>query len=336
MNALRTENDLRAALVELSQDPPTPSEVLPERPELRPRRRLPRWLAPAAAAAIAAAVAIAASMLGHGAARPPAAAGHLGALVGVQWQLRAVGDRPATLPLVLQIEPNGRFSQNLGQCASLDGRALLATTQIKVQRVRRSLGLCPAIPSAARPSPAQRRRAAATANVLGRTLRDTLSWTVADGRLMLFRPGAPALTYTRSPHSPVQTRQWTFHGVGITVPRAWPKNALRCGTPTADTVVYPGPVATCAFGRPRDVTAVELLPTRHGHDVLASEPGEFANILIDGVPARERNGHPSTGPYSGLEVIEVQVPSHDASIVISAPNGAEAAQLSEAIYIVGN
>lgn len=335
MNASLTEDDLRAALVELSQNAPAPADVLPDRDGVGRSRRRYRWLAPAAAAAVAAAVGISVALIGHQPAGPPAAGrGDLAALLGVQWQLRAVGGRAVVPELPLQIEPNGRFGQNLGQCSSLLGHAELTPTQVEIQRVRFSGGLCPAPREA--PSPEQQRRAAATVKAVRGTLSGILSWAVRGRTLVLSRPGALALSYTRARHSPVRTRQWTFHGVGITLPRAWPKNALRCATPITDTVIYPGNVNYCWARRPAGVSAVQFAPYRHVQSVLATQPGQPAHILVDGVPALERNAYPHSGPYRGLHVIEMQIPSHNASIVISTPNGTEALQLSAAIYIPGH
>src|SRR5215475_8415453 len=228
MKDLRTEDDLRAAFEELSQGAPEAARVLPSaapRAEQR-RRQLHAWApAGAAAAVVAIVVGLTVALSPDRGSGPPALGIRAGDLVGIQWQVRSVGGTSAAQTLVMEIEPNGRFFQNIGSCSALEGQMSIALTKLKIEHVRLSLGLCPIIP---KETPLQQQQATA----LKAMLSGTVSWFAEDGRLTLRKDGVPAMVYTPFADSPAHTRQWTFHGVGISLPADWPSNAVRCGTPT--------------------------------------------------------------------------------------------------------
>src|SRR5215467_7106234 len=115
-------------------------------------------------------------------------------------------------------------------------------------------------------------------------LSGIVSWFAEDGRLTLRKDGVPAMVYTPFADSPAHTRQWTFHGVGISLPADWPSNAVRCGTPTTNTVIFPGAVTSCAYSRPAGVTSVEFRVFDANYDPFPSPPpSPPGTILIDDV-----------------------------------------------------
>lgn len=329
MNDLRTEDELRAALEELSHGAPEIANVLPTTTAdtQQRRRRLVRWTPVAAAAAVVAVAAGVVVGLAHnGRSGPPATSANTSDLVGIEWQAQSVDGAPAARGLTLKIEPNGRFWQNIGSCSSLLGQLSITPTELKIDHARLSLGLCPGIP--ATPSPRQRQQAAA----LKHMLTGTVSLSIQNGQLTLHKGGVPTIVYARSPHSPAHTRQWTFHGVGISLPASWQANTVRCGAPIANTVIFPGPVSSCTYPRPPGVTSVQFRAYDPTYDPFASPPpGVPGTFLIDGVEATER----STDPREPLQIVEIQLSSRDATVVIASPSRNEAFNLESQLYIAG-
>jgi hypothetical protein len=326
MNGLRTEDDLRAALDELSLDAPAAADVLPRNLSgvALSRRRIRRW-APVAAAALVVALAVGLALgLSRGGNSAPSAVGRASDLVGVQWQVASVGGARATQGFGLEIEPNGRFGQNIGSCSSLQGQLSITGTYLKIHNVRLSLGLCPIVPKA---TPLEEQETAALKSML----TGTVSWSIPDGQLTLRKDGVPTIVYARSRQSPASTRQWTFRGVGISVPSDWPLNAEHCGTPVRDTVIFPHAVLDCLVARPPGVTSVEFSAYDPKYDPFPTPPrGEPGTFLIDGVEATER----STEPSQSLQIVEVQVRSRNVTVTIASPSRTEAFNLESQIYIV--
>jgi heat shock protein HslJ len=338
MNDLRSEADLRAALDELSADAPDVSVILPSADVPYSPRRL-RWLAAAAAAVVVAAVAVAVALTRNNstppAGRPPTA------LVGIGWRLQSIGGHPVTgrPNPTFYIKPNGRFYQNrLGPCSSVLGRLTGTPTALRIEHARLSFGMCPALYP--KPGPAVARNNAALRHVL----TGTLSWTLDGDRLVLRKPGAPTLVYTRSPGSPAHVREWTYRGVGITLPATWPANAIRCGVPIQDTVILPGrPESTCQRARPSGVTSVELSGYRPGQPPLDFFRGKPSFVrsrpserVIDGVTVVEQYARAPSGQYQGLWVWEIQFRSRGVAVTIASPSRTLAANLAYGrLYIVG-
>lgn len=329
MNDLRTEDELRAALDELSHGAPEIADVLPAARADTNRRRRGRW-APvtAAAAVIAVAVGVAVGLAHNGRSGPPASDQTYGDVVGIQWQVHSVGGTPSGQGYGLYIEPNGRFGQNIGSCSSLQGKLSITRTQLKIDHVRLSLGLCPGVPT--RPHPKQQQQATALKDML----TGTLSWSIENGQLTLRKDAAPTIVYARSPNSPAHTRQWTFHGVGISLPASWPANAVRCGAPVQDTVIFPasGAQSSCGRVRPPGVTSVQFSAYDPSYDPFATPPpGQPGGVLIDRTTAIER----STGPNASLQIVEVQIRSRNVIVTITSPSRAKAFDLVSALYIAG-
>jgi hypothetical protein len=327
MNDLRTEHDLRAALDELSRDAPEIADVLPGiAVATAPRRqRLRRW-APVAAvlAVVAVAVGVAVALARNDHSAPPTSGGPSN-LVGIDWRVHSVGGTPAASRIRLKIEPNGRFGQNLGSCMYLQGHLSIAGTLLKIEHVRQSSGLCPYIPT---PSSEQQQQAKALKDML----IGTVSWSIHDGQLTLSKAGVATIVYVRSPHSPAQTRQWTFHGVGVSLPASWQENAVRCSTPIANTVIFPGAVTSCTYPRPPGVSSVQFNAYDASYDPFAAPPPyPPAGFSIDGVETTER----ITDPRESLQIIEVQIRSRGVTVTITSPSRTEALNLESELYMAG-
>lgn len=326
MNDLRTEDDLRAALDDLSLDAPVIADLLPSTVGRRQwSRRLRRWAPVAAGATIVAlAAGLTVGLSRHGRSGPPAA-GHANDLVGVQWQVRNVAGSRIAEGFGLRIEPNGRFAQNIGGCSSLHGLLSITPTQLKIRQVQLAIGLCPIVAGSTRLQ--QQQSAAVKAMLTG-----TVSWSIHDGLLTLRKDGVAPIVYRRSANSPAQTRQWSYHGVGISLPASWPANALRCATPITNTVIFPGPVDTCAYARPPGVTSVQFGPDDPAYNPFPTPPpGQPGTFLIDGVEASEF----SSDPTEPLQVFEVRIPSRNVTVTITSPSRTEAANLMLQLYITG-
>lgn len=329
-NDLRTEADLYAALDELSHGAPQLSDVLPDRwAGTRPGRKPGRWLAPVAAVAIVLAVVL--GLVHWGAtsnhtATPPAS--DVNELVGIEWRVQAVGATLTAPTGTLRIDPTGRFTQTVPPCGNVRGRLTAAATTMTIEQVHTILGLCPYIPHEPHTNPA-------AITGIRAMFHHVITWTVHDGHLTLHQDGLPDIRYVRAPGSPERTRQWTYRGVGISVPADWAANAQRCGTPIKNTVLFPSPDDSqlCLVTRPADVTAIEF---RAGASSIYAPPKVRAApaAMLDGVQVLEHTSRPTSGPYQGLTVFELQIPSHDTTVVISSPRRSTALQLENAIYLV--
>jgi hypothetical protein len=86
-----------------------------------------------------------------------------------------------------------------------------------------------------------------------------------------------------------------YRGVQVFVPKDWPRNRLRCGTPAEDTVVVdPGPQPMCLI-RPTPVVSYAWLRNPEDPDtdpdaVLATHP-----VSLQGHPARRGEDQLSDG-----------------------------------------
>ncbi|GIF48795.1 hypothetical protein DFJ67_0930 [Asanoa ferruginea] len=108
-------------------------------------------------------------------------------------------------------------------------------------------------------------------------------------------------------------------GVSVVVPEAWPKNALQCGTPVADTYVLdPGKVPTCALSPEPKVSYVALRESD-----LSADPANSAATTagqIGGVDVRTTEGSLPDGRTRWLAVVPdrdivVEVVSADPALV---------------------
>jgi hypothetical protein len=167
-----------------------------------------------------------------------------------------------------------------------------------------------------------------------RILAGTISWSLHDSRLTLVKEGAPTVVYSHYGRAG-DLRQWTFQGVGISLPAEWPKNAQHCGTATANTVIYPSIVEeNCLALRPPRVTSVAFAPTPSIVQPIPDRIGEPSGIVIDGVEARLVTFDPKTGPYAGLHVLQIEFARRRVVVTIASPNESEAANLLLQIYLV--
>jgi hypothetical protein len=118
--------------------------------------------------------------------------------------------------------------------------------------------------------------------------------------------------------------------VGITVPASWAANAVRCSTPIANTVIFPGTRSACAYVRPTGVTAVQFSADKPTYDPFPTPPpGEPGTFFIDGVESTDR----STDPAEPLQIVEIQIPSKDVTVTITSPSRTEAFNLESQLYI---
>lgn len=89
----------------------------------------------------------------------------------------------------------------------------------------------------------------------------------------------PALA-AGTPHDLVVNgmRAWSFHGLQVRVPQAWPVNALMCGTPVKTTVeVDPGGIPRCRITEPPVVETVLL-----GTPQQVSVPPSHHQVTVGG------------------------------------------------------
>lgn len=321
MSTLRTEDDLRAALDTLSQGAPAVDDVLPARDAQVPSRSWPRLLA---AAVVVAGVAVLAVVLTRSRGTHPAAStGYDRDLVAVLWRVESIDGQPPGAQLTMRIEPNGRFHQNFFACSGLEGRLMISAHQFVVNVVRPIIGLCPGL---LHTTQAPARAAVALRHVFA----GTVSWSIAGDHLTLTKAGAPTVVYVRT--SPTALRQWTYHGVGISVPANWTRNAQDgCGTPVANTVIYPHTVSSCATVRRPGISSVEFGPHVPG-DPEPPHVGMPATTLVDGVRTTEFDARPAL-TNTGPQTFVVWIPSRQVSITIIAPTRTAAARLEEQIYI---
>ena len=325
MNDLRTEADLRAALDLLGDGAPDPADVVPTRTVPAASRRN-RWLAPIAAAAIVVAVAVGVKLHASSPDAPATPAG-TGNLVAVVWQVDTIAGTAVPRGFTMQIQPNGNFWQNVGSCSSVTGDLSMTSTQLVVHSSRLTVGLCPiTLPYI----PAQQ----LASQQLRSLFTGTLTWSVSKRTLTVRGASGQMVTYTPIPGTPSHLRQWTFHGVGISVPRSWPANARHCGAPTTNTVLFPGATTDCSTSRPPGITTVEFSKPDSAISPLLSLPERSAFQMVDNVEVSEWTGSPASGPYSGLVVIQVHVPKR-ANLTIASPSRPEAVKLEATIYLTG-
>lgn len=92
-----------------------------------------------------------------------------------------------------------------------------------------------------------------------------------------------------------QARAYNFHGLEVSVPQSWSVNALRCGVPSADTVVMDrlGTETGCAVLKARVVQSVTFVnyPARGGTRTPA--PGRA--VAVDGLAGRLVSGRLPNG-----------------------------------------
>lgn len=330
MNDLRTEDELRAALDALSDGAPDSADVLP-RGSVRAahRRRRLVWLAPVAVALIVVGLAIGLAQRGDHTSRP-SGGGDPRDLVGVTWKVLTIDGQSPDQFLALKIEPNGRFYQGVGSCDGLQGRLRLTETELVTTSRRPSFGLCPV----RRGEPAAERQTTAT---LGKIFRGSASWSLRNGRLTLSRSGAPTVVYGHNGRA-TELRQWTYHGVGISVPATWPKNAEFCDAATENTVIYPDAGhLLCGKQRAPGVSSVEFAAYNPQIDDHLPHAGVPSTVLIDGVEAREVVAPPSTRPggrFANAFVMSLVIASRGVTVTIAAPSSEAASNLEQQLYLV--
>ena len=107
------------------------------------------------------------------------------------------------------------------------------------------------------------------------------------------------------------TKPVSFHGVEVLVPRSWPLNAVRCGTPVRDTVVVGlGAVAACMILPQPVVSVVELKPVR---DAEVSKQAAVADraVRVDGHGGRRGEDR----LQDGRTRVVLLLPDLDAAVV---------------------
>jgi hypothetical protein len=323
---LRTEQDLVAALDVLCSDAPTIESVMPgteASATSTKHRRLVAALVPVAAAlataGIAVGIVVAQSSAPPADQHPPADSN---SVVGVWWKLHQInGQDLNSKDLSLDIDVHGNFEQTLGGCEWLTGQFTVTPATLRLDYVQHPIGDC----SIAIPLPHN-----ATKTALARLMHEDLVWSVSDSTLTLHGSGVTA-TYTPYPLSGTPSRQWTYQGVGISVPASWPRNAIKCGAPTASTVIYPHAGTTyCYDVGDRTATTVAFAPIASTKDGLCPTSA-CSPIEIDGTPATEQFHRLP----DGREIAEVRVPSRNVRVTITSPDPAFAAHLAEfEIFIV--
>ena len=322
---LRTEQDLVVALDVLCSDAPTVESVMPgadKSSTSTKQRRLVAALVPVAAALATAGIAIGIVVAQSSA--PPAdqhSPADSNSVVGVWWKLHQInGQDLNSIDLSFDIDVHGNFEQTLGGCEWLTGQVTVTPGTLRLDDVQHPIGDC----SVAIPLPHN-----ATKTALARLLHDDLAWSVSDSTLTLHGSGVTA-TYTPYTLSGTPSRQWTYHGVGISVPASWPRNATRCSGPTTSTVIYPPAGTYCYYVGDRTATTVGFGPIASTKDGLCPTSA-CSPIEIDGTPATEQFHRLP----DGREIAEVRVPSRNVRVTITSPDAAFAAHLAEfEIFIV--
>jgi hypothetical protein len=321
---LRTEQDLQAALDLLCSDAPAPAAVLlpiqaaAQRPVRRPWAG---WLRPVAAALVV--LAVAAGITFATSSQPAADKPMSGpnAVVGVWWQLQRVnGQHHGTGGASLDIGVRGNFQQGLGLCEWVSGRITVTPSVLQLAHVRHVSASCIAV----RGETSRR-----FVTDLRRLLRGNVNWSVSANTLTLHAAGVTA-TYRPHPGSGTPSRQWTYRGVGISVPASWPRNAMRCDAPTTSTVIYPHPASACTAAGDMHATTVQFSP-------LDGKPAKV--VPADRRSPTEIDNTAATEGFrqlpDGRQVAEVRVPTHNVAVTITSPDPSLAAHLAEVeVYIV--
>jgi heat shock protein HslJ len=326
----RTEQDLIDALDILVAGAPEPAAVMPPRARAdaeepaRRRGRLGGRLLPIAAALVTAG--IAAGLALSSSSSPPAAPRvDPNALVGVWWHLQHVNGHPADTnyhQLSLDVAVHGTFRQDLGGCESIAGQLTITGDDLQLGQLQHQYGSCVTLDQ---PDPA-------ITNRLQRLLHGDVTWSVTGSTLTLRGSGVTA-TYTPYPRSGTPSRQWTYRGVGISVPASWPANSRHCSAQITNTVLYLNQTRTCNPGPDTDVTTVVFSPLNAPDPAPEATGGKWNPTAIDDTAASERFRQLP----DGRQVAEVRVPNHNARVTITSPDAGFAAHLAEfEIYIISN
>jgi hypothetical protein len=327
MNTLRTERDLQAALVELSDGAPDAADVLPSAAPQRASRRWLYRLAPVVAAAAVIALALTLVITGRpgtssrGGPSGSSSNGATSDLVGIRWQVQTVGGKSADHGVALLIRANGWLDADYEVCGSVRAQFMISSSHLTFERQQLPPQACPEGHPLSNVSQM-------TIDAVDHMFFGTVSWSVRGDRLTLRKSGAPTIVYTRYPSVPATTRAWTFEGVGISVPASWPANHVRCSEPIADTVLLPAPRNACVTSRAPAVTSVEFSPS----ESLPDGPQDWNSFSVDNVEAADQTRQPD----KGLHEIDVLFPTRGVLVEIISPSQAEAQRLESTIFIVNN
>lgn len=116
----------------------------------------------------------------------------------------------------------------------------------------------------------------------------------------------------------------SYRGLTVTVPAAWPLNAVQCGTPVQNTVWFEdGPIASCSVYPHPQVTVVTFSP------VPATQPPQGQPTSIDGVRAWTT----TTSSRAHGTTIDVVVPSLQVSVAFTSPSSAMAHALRATLQV---
>jgi hypothetical protein len=198
-------------------------------------------------------------------------------------------------------------------CQSITGRITVTPSVLQLADVRHEAGICLAVHAETRP---------AVAADLQRLLRGEVNWSVSANTLTLHAAGL-TMTYRPHPGSDTPSRQWTYRGVGISVPASWPSNRQHCAAPATSAVIYPREARTCTPAA-QTATTVQFssLATAPDRSVACNR---LSSTEIDGTPATEG----SRPLPDGRTRAQVCVPSHHVQVIITSPDASLAAHLAE-------
>jgi hypothetical protein len=203
---MRTEADLRAALLTLEIGAPTVEEMTRVIGSRRPHGHLVRtWLPQVAAAAVVVAIATTVTVLASGGhtARPQTTSGVTDpkALVNVDWELTRIeseGEAPTSGEQVLVIRANGDFQSDVTRCTSWIGVAQLSAGKAIFDGQVRDHSCPPPLNGSPQTTQAEQDRAAATESILD----GTVQWSIQDRQLTITKHGVGSLIYRQGPADP--------------------------------------------------------------------------------------------------------------------------------------
>lgn len=133
----------------------------------------------------------------------------------------------------------------------------------------------------------------------------------------------PRSTQTPTPAAQGYQHYW-LRGVGVDAPSSWKPNALRCGTPTANTVIvfYAGSASEgCALTNPpKHLSVIELSA---GNNNATQAKYDWQPTTIDGMAVEEVDRRTADGDHERLVTfadrqVTVDITSPDQSVVDAA------------------
>jgi hypothetical protein len=179
--------------------------------------------------------------------------------------------------------------------------------------------------------------AAAVLLIAGGALALRDSTGTPSGKETASAPSASATTTQSTSSTPPaaapETRQVTYHGLGVDVPANWVINDATCGIPQGDTLLLPGPTLSCLVQRPPGITWVQM--TSAGPFYQDPSNGQLEHRRVRRI---EVDGHPATRTTGAIRggdsVVFVSVPAAHAGAIVYSPSQARANAIADTLKVV--